>query len=136
MWRLANTQGYTIRRTTFARDTGQLGIIEQMQTAIVLAEDLKPLPAGSWTAQFPTDERGSAAEQIIYSSEWDIEVTGSPTFADAVQTQQMNENRLFFALFMADQDFDLAQAMALGYEDSTAVAGEQYVYTVIINNTS
>ena len=136
IWRLANTQGYTIRRTVYTRDTVQLSLTEQLQTSVVLTDQLLPLAPGSWTGQFPGDDRGIAAEQILYSNEWDIEVTGSPTFADAVQTQQMNENRLFFALFMADQDFDLAQAMALGYEDNTAVAGEQYVYTVIINNTS
>lgn len=136
IWRLANANGYKIRRTVYARDSIQLTLTEQLQNSVILAEDLHPLTEGNWAGQFTGDDRGIAAEQILYSDEWDIEVTGSPTFADAVQTQQMNENRLFFAHFLADQDFPLAEGLALGFEDNTAIAGEEYVYTVLINNTS
>lgn len=136
IWRLANANGYKIRRTVYARDSTQLTLTEQLQNSVILAEDLRPLAEGNWAGQFTGDDRGIAAEQILYSDEWDIEVTGSPTFADAVQTQQMNENRLFFAHFLADQDFALAEGLALGFEDNTAIAGEEYVFTVLINNTS
>lgn len=136
VWRLAKANGYTIRRTVFARNGVELTLNEQLESATNLTDQLLPLSPGTWTSQFPGNDQAVAAEQILYSNEWEVEVTGSPTFADAVQNQQMNENRLFFALFIADQDFDLAKGMALGYEDNTAVAGEEYIYTIAINNAS
>lgn len=135
-WQAANTHGYTLFRTEY-NNGAVLPIGEQVDTYEGLADDLKPYTAGQWSAEFsdrPIYEVAMVASNILYSTEWDMTVSGTPSFKDAVDAQQMNENRYFFAHLIADQNFDIAKGMALGFEDGSVVAGKQYTYTLIIKD--
>lgn len=132
-WQAANQHGYTIKRVTYARDT-VLSMVDQVQSLKTLEADFRPLTGSEWSGLFPGNELADAASKLLYSSEWEVSISGGATFAEAVEAYQANENRLFFAQVIADRDQRIAKGLALGFTDESAIPGETYFYSIIIND--
>ena len=128
-WKFANANGYTISRMTRSVNGQRLTLGEQAESRTVLVDNYRPTANGNW----PTDDLSDIAQNILYSSDWDVEITD---FASAVAAQESEENRIFFAHMIADRDFLVATNLALGYVDNSAVDGLDYYYVVTVNNSN
>jgi hypothetical protein len=130
LWLQANENGYTISRLTVEANGQPLSIGAQGMSRVELLSTLKPEIESNW----PADELSQATKKLLYDTVWDVANSPDFNFADAVAAEEAAENRSFFAHALADRDFQLARKLALGYVDSTAVAGEVYQYIVTVNN--
>lgn len=128
MWQQANENGYVISRMTRSVNGQVLSVGDQAASRVVLSNNLKPRAASGWTSS--TIEQ--AAKQLLYSTEWNITPDGEFDFADAVATEEAQENRLFFAHALADRSWILTLKLALGYADNSPAAGAEYYYVVTI----
>lgn len=127
-WTFANANGYTISRMARAVNGQRLTLGQQAESRTVLVDNYRPTPSGEW----PTDDLSDIAQNILYSNDWNVEVTD---FASAVTARESAENRIFFAHMIADRDFLAATNLALGYVDNDADAGVDYYYVVTVNNS-
>lgn len=132
-WTAAVTQGVDLYRMVYSRDGVILPVEDQIITRQQLLSAAKPLSQGQWMLTYPEDSMSMVVESILYD---DREMVASDvaTFADAVRHTEINENRLFFYLYIADQNMEMAKSMALGYQDDNLVDGETYIYLVKIAN--
>lgn len=130
-WLLGNAEGYELTRmTTHVNDTALTGQ-EMEDSRIVLADDLKPLELGEWNLQFPNNEMAILARNLLYM-QYEDQIPGDGLDA-AVFKKESENTRHIFSLFAADQDFDIAKAMGLGYEDLTISNNNKYMYLISIN---
>ena len=126
-WLWANDNGYTISRLARKVNGQTLSVGDQAASRTVLFSNVRPLAETEWAA----DDLSQAAKQLLYSSDWDVENTG--TFAGVVEAEENLENQLFFAHALAERDFQLATRLALGATDNNPAAGTEYVYVITVN---
>ncbi|MBU6341644.1 MAG: hypothetical protein KGS48_09145, partial [Bacteroidetes bacterium] len=55
---------------------------------------------------------------------------------EIIDASKEQQNRFSFGLFAAEQSYDVARAMGLGFIDYTAAANTQYVYMLEIRDTT
>ena len=134
-WKEGNTAGYTVERFTTALNGVDLGGMDAFNSKVVLANNLKPLSESQWNTQFPNNNFGELAKGTLYEEDATVQISGDPTLADAFNKTESEESRFLFALFAAEQDFGVAQGMALGFDDVSAEVGATYIYTVRLNST-
>ena len=136
LWKTANVKGYTIKRVVTERDTGRLSLADQFASTTVLNDSLVPFPESAWIPAVNNTWAPVVAGKLLYSDSLEIAITGQDTtFADVIEYQKHNENRLFFVHYVADQHFNTARGLALGYKDNTAIPGEKYLYLISINDS-
>ncbi|MBO5272007.1 MAG: fibronectin type III domain-containing protein [Muribaculaceae bacterium] len=122
-WFFSNTYGYRVLRLD---EDGNLD---------TLAACLKPMPLEQMKTHFEaTDSLAGAAAQMIYGK--------GTTLKDALTTDgakgimkvfEEQETRFAYAMLMSEIRPDLAEAMALRFEDKTAKKGKEYTYIVASN---
>ena len=127
-WKYANQYGFTIERKTITR-AGQ--ILPDPEVKILVSIPLKPKPMMEWETFTQTSMNAAVAAQAIYGEDFEIDMNnGGNDIVSVVNQASALEQRFSFALFAADQDFEVAKFSGLGYVDTTVVAGEQYLYTI------
>ena len=134
-WQEGNTAGYTIERYTTHQNGTLLDPVATFNSKVVLSSNLQALSAVEWDSQFSGNNFGQLAKGALYDDDVTIELSADPKLADALNYQESQESRLLFALFAAEQDFSVAQGMALAFEDMGVAAGEAYMYFVKLNST-
>ena len=134
-WKEGNEHGYKVERYTLKRNGVMLGGLDAANSRVILEANLQPLTESAWTAQFPDNNFGKLAKGALYQEDPTIQINGDPTLADALNQNESEETRFLFGLFAAEQDFEVAKGMALGFEDVSAQTGEEYVYTIKMNST-
>ncbi len=122
-WFFGNTYGYRVLRID---EDGKLD---------TLAACLKPMPLEQMKTHFEaTDSLAGAVAQMIYGK--------GTTLKDALTTDgakgimkvfEEQETRFAYAMLMSEIRPDLAEAMALRFEDKTAKKGKEYTYIVASN---
>lgn len=132
--------GYKITRYVKSQNGIDTPLDQLASTAVVLASGLYPVAMGDilWQEDLgvvgdASDDLGLAAEHFIYYS--NPSMSNTPNLADAFQSTQDNLERLQYGMAVAFQDYGMAQKMALGYEDQSAVANTTYIYRLEIIGT-
>lgn len=131
LWKHANQYGYIITRYTVMRDNHLLPV----QTAQVMTpQPIRPLPLPAWEAVAQKSEKwGSIAAQALYGEKFEVTAGGGNSKGDVMamyNQSQEQESRYGFALFSADQSYDVAKAAGLGWVDHTTKANEKYLYRI------
>ncbi|HMQ90863.1 MAG TPA: hypothetical protein PKB07_24860, partial [Flavilitoribacter sp.] len=135
VWQSGNTHGYSIVRYITHQSDTVLSPLNMAGSETLIADTLLPLAESGWNSQFSGNDFGMVAKGALYSPDTTTVLTGAPTLADAVNAEQSREVRFVFALFAAEQDFEVAKNMALGFEDTTVQAGVTYLYQISINSS-
>lgn len=127
-WKYGNTYGYTIERTTVAIGSQLLKdpIVKKITTTPIV-----PKPMIQWEDFVNTNDHAAIAAQAIYGEDFDVslEEGGNDVMAIINQARGL-EQRFSFALFAADQDYEVAKYSGLAYKDTDVKPNERYLYRV------
>ncbi|MEM9917958.1 MAG: hypothetical protein AAF990_07670 [Bacteroidota bacterium] len=134
-WQESITQGFIIERLTVSANGTPLSGTQMFQSKVTLETNYLPLPESQWAIDFPSNEFADVAKGTLYEPDTTTILSGPPKLVDALTLEESNEARFLFVHFASEQDFDVAVAAALGYEDPSAQMNHEYVYTVRLNTT-
>jgi hypothetical protein len=130
VWKYCNTYGYVIERHTIVRNGVILDtpVIQRLNT-----EPLKPKPMAVWENFVAKNDLAGVAAQALYGDDFEVELEeGGNGMLAIINQSQVLEQRFTFALYAADQDFDVALFSGLAYRDRQVKQGEQYLYKVSV----
>ena len=131
-WLKGNEHGYKIVRLITHENDSLLDYSTMMTYQKTLFERVKPYSESLWSRLYENDSTyAHIARMLLYQNDPPISNPINPTFADAYEITNNNEIRHLFALFAADQDFEIARYMALGYEDP-CLEGPDFTYQYVI----
>ncbi len=123
LWQEGIQYGYRIER-----------IENASQIKITLIENFKPISAVDFDVQFPNNNAAKSAKMMLY----DMSINTAPAqvnnLKDVVEVQEQNEGRYLFAMVAAENDYEVAKAMALGIEDDQIDANLTYTYIITIDD--
>ncbi|WP_435262414.1 hypothetical protein [Tenacibaculum sp. nBUS_03] len=127
-WKYANKYGYTIERKTIVRDKKVLPIPEVKQLVTV---PLKPKPMMEWKEFTEKNNNAAIAAQALYGEQFDVNMNGGGNGVISIINQaQAFEQRFTFALYAADQDFEVAKFSGLAFIDTSVKLNERYLYSI------
>ena len=127
-WKQLNQHGYIIERYTIIRDGKTLPVPESRTLS---SNPIVPQPLAAWEAIVQNNDNAAIIAQAIYGERFDV--SGTDKIEGIVALSEDLEQRHTFALYTADQDFEVAVMAGLGFIDKTAASNEKYVYRVISN---
>ena len=127
-WQKANQYGYTIDRHTVTRN----GVLVSPPEKISLTSTpILPKALMSWENIANTDDYAAILAQALYGDSFIVDgLQNEDALTQIVNKAKESEQRFSFALFAADMSFEAAKMGALGYEDTTTVLGEEYLYVI------
>jgi fibronectin type 3 domain-containing protein len=126
-WQRLNEYGYEVERVTIVRNGQVLDTPEkQMLTDI----PIKARPLADWQALVEADENAAVAAQAIFGETFELTENYSSDIMQVVQKSQELELRFSFAVFAADQSFEVAQMAGLALVDHTPRSDEKYLYRI------
>ena len=126
-----NNHGYSIIRRTIAVNGTRLSLADQHNSTIYLDSLLLPLPEMDWEDMADTSDFAGVAAGAIHGEDFEVDSLSGSDVVKAYSQTTERQNRFGFGLFAADQSFDIAENMALGFIDSTAISGELYLYRIV-----
>lgn len=127
-WKLANQYGYIIERKTLVRGAE---VLKNPEIKRLTPQPLKPKPMMEWEPYVENNDYAAIVAQAIYGEDFDIEMQeGGDPLVNILNLSKAHEQRFSFALYAADQDFEVAKFAGLGFLDNDVKEGERYVYTV------
>ncbi|MEB3345782.1 hypothetical protein U6A24_09935 [Aquimarina gracilis] len=127
-WKYANQYGFTIERKTIVRDGALLTTpeVKKMTTSPIL-----PKPMMEWESFTNQDNNAAIAAQAIYGESFNVDLEqGGDDIVSIINKAEALEQRFSFALFAADQNFEVAKFSGLAFIDKDVKAGEKYLYRV------
>ena len=132
-WQWGIEHGYRLERRMVDSAGVDLPIDSIINSKIVIDSMLLPLPESAWEPLSDSSDMAGVAAGMIYGDSLDIISYDQAGFMDVINQNSERKNRHGFALFAADNDFETAEAMGVGYIDNTVLTGRRYVYTVTLN---
>lgn len=126
-WKYANEYGYIIERKTIVKG-------KKIATTVVkkrLTEfPIKPKPMAEWEDFTKTNDYAAIEAQAIYGEGFDVNMGEDKGPLSMINQAEELEQRFSFALYAANQDFEVAKFAGLAYIDNDVKEGERYLYTV------
>lgn len=137
----ANIYGYTILRVQTHSVNGTELSLQDLNSSLISYQVL-PYTTSQWQPLLSQDSSKVAAAKFLLSN-LPIMVNGE----ELIDADSLTERKLFhayhahetqesqynFTLMLADQDFDIAKGLALGFVDSLVTPGAKYRYTITLN---
>ncbi|TPN89245.1 fibronectin type III domain-containing protein [Aquimarina algicola] len=125
-WMKATKYGYNIVRYTVKKN-GALEPSPLEKKTIVTA--LTPKPLEDWEEIINSNDYAAILAQALYGESFQVEqVRGG--LADIVNKSKEINQRFSFSLYAADMSFEAAKMAGLGFEDTTVLSDEEYLYTI------
>lgn len=129
-WRKLNDCGVTISRITIKSNGQSYNSQQKEDSKVILASGLKPLSESEFQNQFPSDDPAKVVCGSLYSTEYDVPPNDPPKLVDALNHFNREEAKFVFTVMAVEQNYDVALAAAMGYEDNTYASNDVYIYTV------
>lgn len=126
-WQRLNTYGFIVERSTIIRDGMLLSDVEKK---VLTPLPIKPRPLNDWESIVDENDYAAVAAQAIYGETFELSENYSNDIIQVIQKSKELEQRFSFALFSADQSFEVAELSALAFIDNTAKEGEKYSYKI------
>ncbi len=127
-WKYANQYGYTIERKTIA--IGQ-EILKEPVVKKITTTPILPKPMMEWEEFTNRDNNAAIAAQAIYGESFNVDLEqGGDDIISIINKAEALEQRFSFALFAADQNFEVAKYSGLAYIDTDVKPREKYLYRV------
>ncbi len=133
LWQACIKEGVVLERYTMKR-VGELRPPSERQKVVYPTQNpiLPEQDQTTWAAMADTSDYAAVAAQAMFGSSF--ELSNSAVTADnlsaLINRAEEQQNRFSFAMFVADQSFELAKAMGLGFEDRNIGSNAQYLYRV------
>lgn len=127
-WKYSNKHGFVIERRTIVKD--QI-VLKQPIVKILNKTPLKPKPMMEWKEFTEKNTNAAIAAQALYGEQFEVSMNeGGNGIISIINQAQVFEQRFTFAYYAADQDFEVAKYLGLGFVDNEIVKGEKYLYTI------
>ena len=132
-WKWGNEHGYKLERMTLKVDGTELSITDQLASLVVLDSNLVTISEDDFEMMADTNMAGLAAG-LIYGDSLEVINYDSISFSDVANLSTERDARFGFGLFAADNSFEVAVAMGLGFRDTSTVVDNEYMYIVKIKD--
>jgi uncharacterized protein len=132
IWEAMRQTGIYIDRHTLMRD-GKMLPLEERQTFIRLTEEpLKPAPEEAFGSRAEADAYIAIGGQALYGESFEVTSNqgDNQEMGALINTAKDQQNRFYFGLFAADQSWEAATMMALGFTDQSIKRNETYLYRI------
>ena len=127
-WKYANKYGYVIERKTIVRD--KIVLIKPTIKQLVTFP-LKPKPMMDWKEFTEKNNNAAIAAQALYGEQFNVDMNeGGNGVLSILNQAQVFEQRFTFALYAADQDFEVAKFAGLAFVDTSVKENERYLYSI------
>ncbi len=127
-WKHSNKYGYTIQRKTIAIGDS---ILKEPIIKNITQVPIKPKPMEEWEQFALSNDHAAIAAQAMYGEGFEIEMEeGGNALLTILNQAKALEQRFSFALFAADQNFEVAKFSGLAYVDTDVKPNERYLYRV------
>ncbi len=130
-WEYGLQHGYKIERKTLIDNGTELSREEIMASGIVLVDHMKPVSESDWDNTVEDNDNSRVAKAMLYGDDFKVNDVNTVEFDEAFNVNSEQENRYSFSLYTAEQSFDLAVNMGLGYVDNTVAPNSKYIYLVV-----
>lgn len=130
-WRYGNRYGYIIERRTIVRGEKLLSGAEQLasfRSYPCIKDSL-----AYWEPLLNFNDNAAVMAQALYGESFQLDVNqsaGTPKGASLLSKSEENKQRYLFALYAADNDFNVAVRAGLGFLDTAAKFNEKYFYRI------
>jgi fibronectin type 3 domain-containing protein len=102
--------------------------------SLVIKQDFKPRPLAEWEAPAKQSDYAAVIAQALYGQDFDLRpMSDSLSVSDIINQSSDLQQRFAVSLFAAENDYPAALLAGWGWTDSSSRAGDQYVYTLILN---
>lgn len=132
IWEEMNRVGIYIDRHTLMRD-GKLLPFEQRQAFVRLTEQpLRPAPEEAFGQRAETEKYIAIGGQALYGASFEVTSNQGENsdMGALINTAKDQQNRFYYSLFAADQSWEAATMMALGFTDENINRNETYLYRI------
>lgn len=131
-WQRGNEHGYKIERIATHFNDSTLSLDEIINSRTTIFYNLKPYAEDLFDQLFDEDSTyAHIAKMTLYEPNPPMTNPDNPALVDAVNNSDNNDIRHLFGVFAADQNFNIARYMGLGYEDP-CIEGPSYRYQYFI----
>ncbi|QWX83313.1 hypothetical protein H0I23_12735 [Cellulophaga sp. HaHaR_3_176] len=127
-WKKANEYGFLIERSTISRNGEAVLPIEKKQ---LLSTPLKPKPLAEWEAIATNDQNAAVIAQALYGDSFTTTTPDNDLGAIYAVSDELDQ-RFTFSLLAAEQNYEAAKLAGWAFEDTSAVLGENYLYTISV----
>ncbi|WP_152537383.1 fibronectin type III domain-containing protein [Aquimarina pacifica] len=122
-WKKLNTYGYLLKRYTVTRDKNTLA--QPVEKTIGV---FKPKPLEEWDTLIDNNNNAAVMAQSLYGESFDIE--GMDKLSAIVNLAEEQQQRYTWGLYVADQDYTVAEMAGLAYVDHDVLPNEKYLYKI------
>ena len=129
-----NEHGYRLERTTMSNADTSLTVSQMIASKVTLDSMILPLAEANWETWADSNDMAGVAASTIYGDSLEVPDPAVSDFINVYNVSEQRQNRYSFGIFAADHGIDIAQAMGLGYVDTTVEAGKEYYYVIKLNN--
>lgn len=130
-WRYGNKYGYIIERRTLVRDEKLLGGAEQIKSFRSFGCSKDSLRY--WDSLANYNDNAAVMAQALYGESFQLDLNQQARVsqgASMLSKSEENKQRYLFALYAADNDFDVATRAGLGFMDTAVKYNEKYFYRI------
>lgn len=127
-WQKGIAQGYRLERVTIREGAQNLTTQQSSLTRVSLAARLQVQSEDQLLLMADTSQAAGVAAAAIYQDSFNVENMGNDPFSRMVNANAQLESRFGFSLFAAEESIGIAQALALGWVDTTVISGNAYRY--------
>ncbi len=127
-WKKANKYGFLIERKTIVSNNEILNtpVIKSLNTIPLL-----PRPVMEWKDFTQKNTNAAIAAQALYGDNFNVDMNnGGNGIISILNQAQVLEQRFLFAMYAADQDYEVAKFSGLAFIDTSVKKGERYLYTI------
>ena len=131
-FRYGNKYGYVLERRTIVRDDKLLSGAEQIQSfrSYPFIKD----SLVHWEKIVTYNDNAAVMAQAIYGESFEVDINKTGNVAAAgpslLSKAEENKQRFLFALYAADNDFNVATRAGLGFVDTSVKTNEKYFYRI------
>ncbi len=132
-WDYGNKNGYKIERLTIISNGDTLSLEKSRESRKILIDGIKPPPnEEEWdNIVKDTGDLVNVAKAMIYGDSFKVMDVNALDLQRAYNIDSEQENRFSFSLFAAEQSFNTAVSMGLGFVDENVEPNCSYYYYII-----
>ena len=132
IWEEMRRTGIYVDRHTLMRDGKMLPLAERQAFVRLTVEPLRPSPEEAFGSRAETDAYIAIGGQALYGESFEVTSNqgDNQDMGALINTAKDQQNRFYFGLFAADQSWEAATMMALGFTDKDIKRNETYLYRI------
>lgn len=132
-WQRCMESGVVLEKYVISKDKTVVPVSERAVPTFPNVEPIKPASdEATWTALAQKTDYAAVAAQAMFGTTFKVDnsTLNADNLSALINKAEEQQNRFSFALFAADQSFEVSQAMGLGFVDQAIQPGATYLYRV------